>query len=160
MAGCCRISFLLSFVAVISFLPAVSSFTSYPSRRAASYAKYTAAHSLGDAYTFDARDGWTTVNATDLGYKYRHDHETHAVLETRHEKDDDRNTSHKEKNKSKHKNKNKNKSKIISAASSVGDLVKGVWNGLKGVGESENVKITWLFALQCQTVLSLIFTSP
>ncbi|KAF9055204.1 hypothetical protein BDZ89DRAFT_1003944 [Hymenopellis radicata] len=139
MAGCSRISLLLSFFAVISFLPAVSSFTSYPSRRAASYAKYTTAHSLGDAYTFDARDGWTTVNATDLSYKYRRDHEIHTALETRHEKYDHKNDYHKDKKKAK----SRNKSKIVSAASSVGDLVKGVWNGLKGFGESEEVKITW-----------------
>ena len=33
-------------------------------------ARYSRAHSLGDNYQFDPRDGWQTVNASDLQYKY------------------------------------------------------------------------------------------
>ncbi|KAI0772703.1 hypothetical protein BC629DRAFT_1529580 [Irpex lacteus] len=36
-------------------------------------ARYAHAHSLGDSYQFDPRDGWETVNITDLAYKYRRD---------------------------------------------------------------------------------------
>ncbi|KAF7331837.1 DPBB-1 domain-containing protein [Mycena kentingensis (nom. inval.)] len=39
--------------------------------RAIAKSKYTTAHSLGDSYTFDARDGWQSFNASDLAYKYR-----------------------------------------------------------------------------------------
>ena len=34
-------------------------------------ARYTRAHSLGNNYHFSARDGWQTVNVTNLSYKYR-----------------------------------------------------------------------------------------
>ena len=33
--------------------------------------RYTTPHSLGDNYVFDARDGWQTVNTTNLLYKYQ-----------------------------------------------------------------------------------------
>lgn len=33
--------------------------------------RYARAHSLGDGYQFDPRDGWETVNVTNLQYKYR-----------------------------------------------------------------------------------------
>lgn len=32
--------------------------------------KYTRTHSLGRGYTFDPRDGWQTVNVSNLPYKY------------------------------------------------------------------------------------------
>src|ERR1700753_2370127 len=32
--------------------------------------KYSRAHSYHDSYSFEARDGWQTVNASDLSYKY------------------------------------------------------------------------------------------
>jgi hypothetical protein len=32
--------------------------------------KYTTTHSLGRGYTFDPRDGWQTVNVSNLSYKY------------------------------------------------------------------------------------------
>ncbi len=31
---------------------------------------YTRAHSLRDDYTFDDKEGWQTINATSLNYKY------------------------------------------------------------------------------------------
>lgn len=36
-------------------------------------ARYSRAHSLGDNYQFDPRDGWQTVNASNLAYKYGDD---------------------------------------------------------------------------------------
>lgn len=36
-------------------------------------ARYARAHSLGDNYQFEARDGWQSVNITNLQYKYRRD---------------------------------------------------------------------------------------
>jgi hypothetical protein len=32
--------------------------------------KYARAHSLGNGYTFDPRDGWQTVNVSNLSYKH------------------------------------------------------------------------------------------
>ncbi|KAF9263505.1 hypothetical protein L218DRAFT_835465, partial [Marasmius fiardii PR-910] len=34
---------------------------------------YSRSHSLGDSYTFDPRDGWRSVNVSDMSYKYRRD---------------------------------------------------------------------------------------
>ena len=34
--------------------------------------RYTTPHSLGDNYVFDPRDGWMTVNTTNLAYKYNY----------------------------------------------------------------------------------------
>ena len=36
-------------------------------------ARYSRAHSLGNNYHFSTRDGWQTVNVTNLQYKYRRD---------------------------------------------------------------------------------------
>ncbi|KAF9482497.1 hypothetical protein BDN70DRAFT_875068 [Pholiota conissans] len=46
------------------------------SARAISESKYATAHSLGDGYNFDPRDGWQSVNITNLDYKYKRHSET------------------------------------------------------------------------------------
>ena len=84
-----------------------------------STSKYTKAHSLGDNYVFDPRDGWQTTNATDLNYKYRRDIDRPYVVE--------RSTKHA-------------KGGIGQTISSV---LKDVLKGLKGIGKTEPVTITW-----------------
>lgn len=41
--------------------------------KAVARSKMTGTHYLPDDYSFDKRDGWNHVNATDLSYKYRRD---------------------------------------------------------------------------------------
>ena len=50
--------------------------------------RYTTAHSLGDNYVFDPRDGWETVNTTNLAYKYNYPR-SDALSESALDDDDD-----------------------------------------------------------------------
>ena len=81
--------------------------------------RYARAHSLGDGYQFDPRDGWETVNVTDLQYKYRredtfelndnedeHESPNSEGLVKRHKK---AKSTHKSKSKSKSKSQPKHK---------------------------------------------------
>ncbi|EDR12818.1 expansin family protein [Laccaria bicolor S238N-H82] len=86
--------------------------------RAISESKYTTAHSLGDSYKFDPRDGWQTVNVTNLQYKYPRDASV-----------------------SKPKS-----SKAIAPSNGLSvavDSVKNVLKGLKLIGEPKPVTVTW-----------------
>lgn len=153
----------LTLLVLATIFPIVSS-TSSAARRAASYAKYTTAHSLGSAYDFEARDGWSSVNVTNLNYKYRRDAEA-SSLAPRHPKDSD---AHHGKDSHKHDDgdhdgkhdKKKGGPKKAFSASSVGGLVKGVTNsvfkGLKGIGKQEQVKITWSVDFVLLIMLRLI----
>ena len=88
--------------------------------------KYHKAHSLGDDYRFDPRDGWEAVNVTDLQYKYRRDHESQLAAHRR---------TAKGKVKPPHQGDH-----------GVGGVLKGVVGALKGlvgIGKSEKVTITW-----------------
>ena len=91
--------------------------------RAISQSKYTVAHSLGDDYSFDPRDGWQAVNVTNLDYKYQFRKE-HSP-----------------------QRRGKGKSALGDA---IGGVVKNIWKGLKGIGSKEPVTITW-YARLCWT---------
>ncbi|KJA29959.1 hypothetical protein HYPSUDRAFT_126488 [Hypholoma sublateritium FD-334 SS-4] len=84
--------------------------------RAISESKYTVAHSLGDDYTFDPRDGWQAVNVTNLEYKYQS--RTGKFPQRR-------------------------AKKSKSALGDAIDAVKNIWKGLKAFGTTEPVTITW-----------------
>jgi len=117
-------------------------------------ARYSTAHSLGDSYVFDSRDGWETVNTTNLAYKYARsdlDDPDDTGLEDDYgdphlqsratKKSSPKPKSAKKKTSSKTASKPKAQSK--SATSSVTDKLKSALAGLKGVGKSEPVTITW-----------------
>ena len=86
------------------------------SAQAVSTSEYTIAHSLGGNYTFDPRDGWQSVNVTNLQYKYR------------------RNSS----------DKLSNTKRGLGGA--VGDVLQKLFKGLKGTGKPEQGTITWRVA--------------
>ncbi|KIY73654.1 hypothetical protein CYLTODRAFT_365132 [Cylindrobasidium torrendii FP15055 ss-10] len=154
----------LALVALALLCPAISAVSS-GSRRAALYARYSNSHSLGKDYGFDPRDGWSSVNITDLGYKYESpdDDESDSTLSARDNKNHEKSKKKKQNNKNKNKNKKKKskggkkKHPVVTQAApkkhkssgiaAVGDIVKGavdsVYKGLKGIGEQEEVKITW-----------------
>ena len=124
--------------------------------------RYTTAHSLGDNYVFDPRDGWETVNTTNLAYKYNYPR-SDALSESALDDDDDdylddtetgdysnstlvpraKKTSH-----AKTKKKAAKASKA-SGGSTTSKLLKGGLDKameklkLQGVGKSEPVIITW-----------------
>lgn len=120
-------------------------------------AHYARAHSLGDNYQFDPRDGWQTVNATNLQYKYSGDHgdpddereddwEDDAKGSDALEKRASKKSKSKPKLTNNSKSKSKPKSKSVnpkSAASKVTSSIKKIVDSMKGTGNSEPVTITW-----------------
>lgn len=86
--------------------------------RAISESRYTTAHSLGDNYKFDPRDGWQTVNVTNLQYKYPRDASVSKP----------------------------ESSKAITPSNGLSvavNSVKNVLKGLKLIGEPKPVTVTW-----------------
>ncbi|KAK7695478.1 hypothetical protein QCA50_000114 [Cerrena zonata] len=133
-------------------------------------ARYTRAHSLGDNYQFDPRDGWQTVNASNLQYKYddqggdeldgRDEDEElaedteeteepyyNSTLAVRADKKKATNPKKPAKSskasKVSSKSKAKAKPKSKSAASSVTSNLGSIINSFKAVGKPEPVTITW-----------------
>ncbi|KAI0722874.1 hypothetical protein C8Q76DRAFT_720646 [Earliella scabrosa] len=119
--------------------------------------RYSTPHSLGDNYVFDPRDGWQTVNTTNLLYKYApratpdsaledglaglddgNEHTNHTLLARA------RKTSHA---KPKTASKKVVSKKTSSKSKTTTDLLKGgvgnIVNTIKGIGKPEPVVITW-----------------
>ncbi|KAF4619270.1 hypothetical protein D9613_005135 [Agrocybe pediades] len=103
--------------------------------RAISKSKYTTAHSLGDDYRFDPRDGWQSINVTDLGYKYRRQLQPEGYSN-----DPARDGVSAFENRSTRKKSIPKKHGLSQAISGV---LKNALQGLKGVGKPEQVTITW-----------------
>lgn len=120
--------------------------------------RYAHAHSLGNSYQFDARDGWQSVNITNLQYKYSRgdnidededdpDEEgAHGTLGKRASKKATTKSKAKTSSKSKPKKKTTSNSKATSATSKVSKVtssIQKIIDTLKGVGKAEPVTITW-----------------
>ncbi|KII95240.1 hypothetical protein PLICRDRAFT_169910 [Plicaturopsis crispa FD-325 SS-3] len=89
--------------------------------------KYARAHSLGDNYKFDARDGWEHVNVTNMQYaRSIGPEERRHALEAREPKKGQ-----------------KAPAKNAGIVGAVEHVVNNVWQGLKGIGSPEPVTITW-----------------
>ncbi|KAF7790900.1 hypothetical protein EIP86_001858 [Pleurotus ostreatoroseus] len=101
-------------------------------------ARYAHAHSLGDSYQFDPRDGWEAVNITDLQYKYaREDDELYEPDEDdtdNVEEDDDQDPDQHEHLNALERRTSKNSTKTVKTT---------MIDTIKGVGKSEPVTITW-----------------
>ncbi|KAI0335561.1 hypothetical protein GY45DRAFT_1240357 [Cubamyces sp. BRFM 1775] len=124
--------------------------------------KYTTPHSLGKGYVFHPRDGWETVNMTNLLYKYSTPAESDSgldddtnnssastgtsSLQPRAKKSKAKKTSSKKaaKKKTSVKAAQSTSKKLTSSAGSVlsGGLTK-IINSIKGIGKPEPVTITW-----------------
>lgn len=109
-------------VGVVIFASLYLAFASYlPSDQKHSTAAdsiYPRVHSLGSGYTFDPRDGWQTVNVSNLPYKHSpHSPDIHGAT------------------------------KIIASHTTpntaLGKLKGIIWKGLAGIGKPERVTITW-----------------
>ncbi|KAI0796578.1 hypothetical protein C8Q75DRAFT_741587 [Abortiporus biennis] len=123
-----------------------------PDQKDSITAKYSKAHSLGDNYNFDPSDGWQTVNATDLQYKYgrswadEEDENDWYFLGKRADKDKKSKKKSKAKPKSTNKPLNAQNKAVVhsnSKSSSFTDSIKKIISSLKGVGKAEPVTITW-----------------
>jgi len=105
--------------------------------RAITESKYSTAHSLGDGYIFDPRDGWQGVNVTNLQYKYRRQSEQDFddIQADDYPTIDRRSKGPTKKPKSAHEK--------TGLGSAIKGVVNNVLKGLKGIGKSEPVVITW-----------------
>ncbi|KAK1236732.1 hypothetical protein PQX77_000088 [Marasmius sp. AFHP31] len=74
---------LPALITLLADCPAISASTLPSTSQVRSL--YARAHSLGNSYIFQSRDGWISVNATDLPYKYRHDHQVVEARSREHE---------------------------------------------------------------------------
>lgn len=116
--------------------------------------RYSTAHSLGDTYQFDPRDGWQAVNVTNLQYKYSRSVDDinaneEALPKTTFHKHGKRSSK---KRSTKSTTKTASKAKTTSSASnkSVSKAANGVLgslqsiiNTIKAIGSPEPVTITW-----------------
>ncbi|KAG6918920.1 hypothetical protein DXG01_010575 [Tephrocybe rancida] len=98
----------------IAFFFAIPVFT----LAAATAQKNYPAHSLGSEYKFDPRDGWQAMEATDLSYKYRSN-----ATSANHRSPDKR--------------------AVTSLGDSITGVISHVWDGMKAIGKSNPVTITW-----------------
>ncbi|RDX55727.1 hypothetical protein OH76DRAFT_1372195 [Lentinus brumalis] len=117
--------------------------------------RYTRAHSLGDNYVFDPRDGWETVNTTNLAYKYSNHARSDALSGSDAHNDylddtadsDYGNSTLVARAKKTSKSKSKKKAPKSSGGSTASNLLKGglnkVMNSFKAFGKKEPVIITW-----------------
>ena len=101
-----------------------------PTTSLVNQSKYVKAHSLGENYQFDPRDGWQNINVTDLAYKYRHDKVTevggtHSAMKREH-------TSTKKPIKA-----------TFGLSETISGIISGVFKGLKAIGKPQTVLITW-----------------
>ena len=94
-----------------------------------SQSRYSEAHSLGDHYVFDPRDGWQSANVTNLQYKYPRDTDLRV---------NNQDLSLKKRKVSKLKEQNRH-----SLSGTVTKLVNDAIDGLKAIGKPQTVKITW-----------------
>ncbi|TRM68037.1 Non-catalytic module family EXPN protein [Schizophyllum amplum] len=67
------LSKLALFASILAVVSSITQASAGSPSRAVLESRYTRPHSLGDDYVFDPRDGWETVNVTNLQYKYRRD---------------------------------------------------------------------------------------
>ena len=128
---------MVSLRSLAHFLLGVSVFESLvvaatnPATSLVNQSKYAKAHSLGEDYQFDPRDGWQNINATDLAYKYRRDNitdvrRTHSAMKREH------NLSTKKRIKA-----------TFGLSETISGIISGVFKGLKAIGKPQTVLITW-----------------
>ncbi|KAI0307346.1 hypothetical protein B0F90DRAFT_1807968 [Multifurca ochricompacta] len=116
-----RYWFKLALVSLFApfFLASASYLPNQQEQPTAAELKYSRVHSLGSGYTFDPRDGWQTVNISDLSYKYS-PRRVHKVTKT-----------------------SAPKTWYKNLADPVKTTIKNVFKGLEGIGKAEDVTITW-----------------
>jgi len=119
--------------------------------------RYSTAHSLADNYRFDPRDGWQTINVTNLQYKYSRSaaelgteeatsqdiHRKHGRRSTKKSKSQKTNTKTKTKTSAKSSAASTSSNSVSNAASGLLGSVKSVMDTIKAIGSPEPVTITW-----------------
>jgi hypothetical protein len=141
-------AYYAGFLASFILSPSLVFAAQLSSVRAVSESKYTKAHSLDSNYSFDPRDGWQSINVTNLQYKYRRQEGLDLDL-TGDSKGDSPSLE------------NRAKKIVHHNTGGLGHVVTGVvaniWKGLTGLGKPEPVTITWYFRIlyRCRLALGL-----
>ena len=125
------------------------------SARAVFESKYTKAHSLDNNYSFDPRDGWQSINVTNLQYKYRREEVPDLGLTG-----DLRGNSPSLESRSKKKNVHTAPHSTSGLGKVIAGVVTNIWEGLKGLGKPEPVTITWYFSYFVQVGAASHVFSP
>jgi hypothetical protein len=112
-------------ILVVIFASLYLSFASYLPSDQKHPTEYTRPHSLGRGYTFDPRDGWQTVNVSNLSYKYS----PRSPNIRRTKKIIPQHTPHKGNN-------------LVNNIDIKG-AVKNAFNSITGKGKATSVTITW-----------------
>jgi hypothetical protein len=158
---------LLVLVSVLTLVPSRATAADLRSYHNSLEARYSRAHSLGDTYQFDPRDGWQSVNISNLAYKYRRQDpiilgeeagneagelakrsskksksKSHSKSKTHSGSKPKATPQSKSKSKNKAKSSKSTESTTQSVSKSVSSLGK-IIDSIKGVGNSEPVTITW-----------------
>jgi hypothetical protein len=141
MSHFARMSGIISAAFIISPCFTTAATPNHGTVHAVTRSHYSKAHSLGDTYEFDPRDGWQGANVTNLQYKYRRELNDVNVSEGSLEK------RGKKKGKGKPGKKGDKNSDI---SGSIKHALNGVWNGLKGIGKSQEATITWCVITVCK----------
>ena len=147
----------VSFLSVILAFSLLGSLAAVSARdvdaaRMALERRYTTPHSLGNNYVFDPRDGWETVNMTNLLYKYSNSDDTD-------EGDEDSGDNHgvyshgsggmpassgtRSTLTRRAKKKSTNPPKPKAAAGVLTNTLAKILDTIKGIGKPEPVTITW-----------------
>ncbi|KZT12799.1 uncharacterized protein LAESUDRAFT_753837 [Laetiporus sulphureus 93-53] len=119
--------------------------------------RYSTAHSLGDNYQFDPRDGWQTINITNLQYKYsrapaengsRSISEDISHIPAGHGKRSSKKTSSKKAttktgSKPAVKSLNNGTNTVSDATNGILGSVKSAIDSIKAIGSAQPVTITW-----------------
>jgi hypothetical protein len=133
----CHLPHIPGFIAAAFIISPCLTYAATPNHgivNAMTRSHYSKAHSLGGAYEFDPRDGWQGANVTNLQYKYKRELNDGNVFGGSLEK------RGKKKGRAKTGKKGGKNSDI---GGSIKHALNGVWNGLKGIGKSQEATITW-----------------
>jgi len=112
--------FLFISFSIFLFVPV---FAGHGTVLASSESKYAKAHSLGNGYNFDHRDGWQSVNVSNLAYKYSRSNNANSDSGSLAKRSTAKATT--------------------SGIGQVVGVINNVWEGLKGIGQAQPVTITW-----------------
>ncbi|GBE79566.1 predicted protein [Sparassis crispa] len=102
--------------------------------------RYSTAHTLAPNYQFDPRDGWQTVNVTNLQYKYARENQDEGYVG---ERMLERRVTKKPTAKTSSASKPKSTSASKSSSGGVVDSLSKVVQSLKAIGSAQPVTITW-----------------
>ncbi|ETW84391.1 hypothetical protein HETIRDRAFT_416087 [Heterobasidion irregulare TC 32-1] len=133
--------FTLSFLALYPALSTAAT-AGQPGPLSPAELRYSRSHSLGENYIFDNRDGWQSVNISDMLYKYSTSTGEASQIEAE-GGNYGFDSIWKRSGKNYRKNPGKRPEEKSGGLGGIADTVKNMFKGLKGIGKAQDVTITW-----------------